>query len=523
MQKILSYLRCDFRHDLIAGIVVGLVALPLAIAFAVASGARPEQGLYTAIIAGVVICLLSGSKYQVSGSTGAFIVILLGIVNHHGIEGLLAAGFMAGILLVLMGVFRFGSIIKFIPYPVIIGFTSGIGLLIFTGQLPNFFGLTLTERPHGFIEMVQQLFYHLPHDITFSAFLIGAVTLLVLLLWPKWNTMFPAAPIALVVGTALSFLLPTVATVGNIPTGLPQFHPISLSLSDIRLLLPSALTIAMLGAMESLLSAVVADGMTGTKHNSNKELIAQGVGNIIIPWFGGIPATGAIARTAANIRNGAKTRISSVVHALTLLLIILFFAPYARYIPIAALAAILMIVAYKMSEVHHFRKLLTAPLSDIAVLLTTFSLTILLDLTVAVGTGVVLAALLFIKRASEINVSTLEENTRNGSQAALALREKIKNYPRISLYEINGPMFLGAASILEEEIAHKEHEILILTVKNVHVIDVTAIHALELIIDKIQQNKGHIILASVQPKVHRVLERQGLRPFIKTLTKGKYL
>ncbi|MBI4212627.1 MAG: STAS domain-containing protein [Deltaproteobacteria bacterium] len=509
MKKLLSYMRSSFRHDLIAGIVVGLVALPLAIAFAVASGARPEQGIYTSIIAGIAIGLASGSKFQVSGPTGAFVIILLGIVNAFGIGGLLIAGCMAGIILVLMGLFRFGSIIKYIPYPVIIGFTSGIGLLIFTSQLSHFFGISSVEKPHGWIQMLTMLFHHLPRDINVSSLAVGSITLFVSLFWRKIHQTFPAAPIALLVGTILSLFLGHTPVVGAIPTGLPHFQLLNFSWSWIPILLPSAFTIAVLGAIESLLSAIVADGMAGTKHNSNQELIAQGVGNIIIPFFGGIPATGAIARTAMNIRNGAKTRMASVVHSIVLIVIVLFFAPYAEHIPMAALAAILMVVAYRMSEAHHFRKLLTAPLPDVFVLLTTFFLTLFVDLTIAVGAGVVLASLLFIKNVSEITINTLEDNTQTGSSAALALRERVKDYPLISLYEVNGPMFFGAASFLEDQIAHKQHEILILTLKNVPVIDASAMHALDLIVEDIQQNNGKIILVSLQPQVLRALWRHG--------------
>lgn len=490
---------------------MGLVALPLAIVFAVAAGARAEQGLYSAIIGGFVIALFSGSRYQVSGPTGAFVIILLGIVNQHGMEGLILAGVLAGIILVLMGLFQFGSVIKFIPYPVVVGFTAGIGTLIFISQIKDFLGLPFVKNPHGFIEIVRELAQSFRHGVDGPTMLIGLITLSTAYFWGRFVKKFPASPIALAAGILTSlFFGDSVARIGNIPTGLPVFHPLYFSFEMLPKLLPAAFTIAMLGAIESLLSAVAADGMSGTKHNSNKELIAQGIGNIIVPFFGGIPVTGAIARTATNIKNGARTQVSSIVHSITLLLIILFFAPYAKHIPLAALAAILMTVAYQMSEPHHFLRLFKAPPADVAVLLTTFLLTIFFDLTMAVGAGVVLAALLFIKRVSEINIRTLEDNTKDGSEAALRLQAQIKDFPQITLYEINGPMFFGAASILEESIAHEKNEILILTLKNVNVIDVTAIHALELILEKIGANGGTVILASLQPKVRQVLKKQGL-------------
>ncbi|MBI4126225.1 MAG: sodium-independent anion transporter, partial [Deltaproteobacteria bacterium] len=410
-----NYSRTDFKHDLIAGVLVGLVALPLAIVFAVAAGARPEQGLYSAIIGGGVVALFSGSRFQVSGPTGAFVVILLGIVNQYGMNGLIIAGFLAGVILVLMGLFKFGLVIKFLPYPVIVGFTAGIGVIIFTSQIKDFFGLPFAHNPHGFIEIVKGLVESARHGVHIPTLIVGSTTLATLLVWGRYNKKIPASPAALLVGIVVSlFFGDAVARVGNIPSGPPLFHSLGLSLPMIPALLAPAFTIALLGAIESLLSAVAADGMTGTKHDSNKELIAQGIGNMVVPFFGGIPITGAIARTAANIRNGARTPMSTIIHSITLLLVMLFFSSYAKHIPMAALAAILMMVAWNMSEVHHFLRLFKAPIEDVAVLLITFFLTIFLDLTVAVGAGVVLAAMLFIKRVSEINIRTLADNTKEG-------------------------------------------------------------------------------------------------------------
>lgn len=507
--RIFKYLKTDFKHDLLAGVVVGLVALPLAIAFAIASGVKPEQGLYTAIIAGFIMAVLAGSKYQVSGPTGAFIVILLGIVNRFGVDGLLLAGFMAGVMLLIAGLLKFGTVIKYIPYPVTVGFTAGIGVIIFSGQIKDFFGLKFPHRPENFIETMKLVFEGIQQGINIYSLLIGAVTIGTFLIWKRINKKFPPAPIALAVGIIVSlFVAGKAVTIGNIPAGLPSFHMINLSWNNIVMLLPSAFTIFMLGAIESLLSAVVADGMTGDKHNSNKELIAQGIGNMVVPFFGGIAATGAIARTATNIRNGAKTRISGIIHALVLLLIILVFSNYAKFIPMAALAAILMMVAINMAEIPHFIDLFKAPKEDIAVLLATFFLTVFADLTVAVGLGLVLAALLFIKRVSEINIRTLRGVEM--SEGSMRLHESVKEFPLIQLYDINGPMFFGAASILQDQIEHRENEIMILRMKYVPVIDATAMHALEKIIDGVHKKNGRIFLATLQPKVQEALEKHGL-------------
>ncbi len=518
--KIKDYFSKKFRYDLTAGIIVGLVALPLAIAFAVASGASAQQGLYTAIIGGFLMALLSGSNFQVSGPTGAFIVILLGIVNHFGIEGLLVAGFLAGIILVLMGIFKFGSIIKYIPYPVIVGFTAGIGVIIFTGQLKDFFGLTFEHRPHGFIETITSVYHAFGTGFNKYAVIVGIVTILAYFIWQKFIKKFPAAPFALAAGIITSLFFTGIPTVGSIPSGLPEITFLNLHLNNIIMLLPSAFTIAMLGAIESLLSAVVADGMTGTKHNSNKELISQGIGNMVVPFFGGIPATGAIARTATNIKNGARTRIAGMIHAITLLLIVLILAPYASYIPMSALAAILMIIAFNMAEIPHFVKLLKAPKADTLVLITTFALTVFLDLTIAVGVGLILASLLFIKRVSEINITTLEDYRKNGFKGARKLHRKAIKTKNISYYEINGPLFFGAASILQDRIPHKKGEILILDLRHVYVIDTTAMRALEVILNKIHKNKGKVFLAGLNEQVRKELEEHGL---IHTLGGADYL
>lgn len=517
-QKVQEYLKTNFKFDLVAGLVVALIALPLAIAFSVASGARPEQGLYTSIIAGVVIGLLSGSNYQVSGPTGAFIVILLDVVNHFGLDGLMVAGFMAGVILVLLGVFQLGSIIKYIPYPVTVGFTAGIGVIIFTGQIKDFFGLQFEHRPHDFIDTLSMIMQHLSQGVNVSSIIIALVTLAAFLLWKKFVPKFPPSPFALFAGILASvvisvFFKDTLAApplVGEIPTGLPQFTALSFSWEKIKMMLPSAFTIAMLGAIESLLSAVVADGMTGTKHNSNKELIAQGVGNMILPFFNGIPATGAIARTAANIRNGGRTRMSSIIHGLALLLILLLFGSQAQYIPLAALAVILMMVAYNMAEIPHFLHLLKSPRQDAFVLMATFLLTVFTDLTMAVGVGIVLAAVLFIQRVSRLSVEKMTGVGDVGSPGSKRLHASLRDYPEIILYEVGGPLFFGVASEFENRIEHKPGEIIILRMKHVSHMDATGIHALEMIIDRAIKKEGHVFLSTLSDRLRLKLDKLGL-------------
>lgn len=514
-----AYFRRDFQHDLLAGIIVALIALPLAIAFAVASGARPEQGLYTSIIAGILMGVLSGSRFQISGPTGAFIVILLGVVNQFGLDGLMIAGFMAGVLLLAMGLTGLGSVIKYIPYPVTVGFTAGIGTIIFTGQIKDILGLKFPHRPEGIIQNFQFIFDALSQGFNFSSFLIALVTVVAFIIWKKRVKLIPPAPIALLAGLFASFVItnltqffPAPPLVGTIPSGLPAFQIPEFSWEKIQILIPSAFTIAMLGAIESLLSAVVADGMTGTKHNSNRELIAQGVGNMVLPFFGGIPATGAIARTAANIRNGGKTQMSAVIHGLVLLLIVLLAAPLAAYIPMAALAGILVMVAVNMAEIPHFIRLLSAPKEDAFVMVLTYLLTVFIDLTVAVGLGIVMASLLFIKRVSQLNINQVfDESLRSTSEGSKRLHASIADYPQIRMYELAGPLFFGAASKLEDQIEHDHGQILILRMKHVHSIDATAVHALEMLVEKaLHEKKGKVYLATLRPEVEKVLRKAGL-------------
>jgi SulP family sulfate permease len=401
-----GYTSAQLRADIVAGIVVGIVALPLAMAFAIASGVPPERGLYTAIVAGFLISVLGGSRVQIGGPTGAFVVIVGAIVHQYGYTGLAVATFMAGVVLVGMGLARLGGAIKFIPYPVTTGFTSGIAVIIFSSQVKDLFGLRMGPVPLEFVEKWEAYWANLG-TVSWPAIALSAGCLAVILLWPKVTRRIPGAVIVLVAATAVSALfgLP-VETIGSrfgqIPSGLPQPDLPAIGLAEVRDLVGPALTIAVLAAIESLLSAVVADGMIGGRHKSNIELVAQGVANIASPVFGGIPATGAIARTATNVKNGARTPVAGIVHALTLLLILVAFGGLAKYVPLAALAVILVVVAYNMSEWRSFRALLRGPKSDVVVLLVTFGLTVLVDLTVAVAVGMVLAAFLFMKQMADV-------------------------------------------------------------------------------------------------------------------------
>ncbi len=518
-QRVSVYFKRNFKADLLSGIIVGLIALPLAIAFAVASGARPEQGIYTSIIAGLVIGTLSGSRYQISGPTGAFIVILLGVVNKFGIDGLLIAGFMAGVILLVLGLFKFGTVIKFMPYPVTVGFTSGIAVIIFSGQIKDLLGLKFEHRPSDFVETVKFVYEGVLAGINSSAVLIGALTLIAFVLWGRFGSKrLPPAPIALATGIVTSLIIgrffnsmPAPALVGDIPSGLPHFSMLHFDFSTIKKLMPSAVTIAMLGAIESLLSAVVADGMTGTKHNSNRELVAQGVGNMVLPFFGGIPATGAIARTATNIKNGAKTRVSSIIHSVTLLIILLAAGPYAKFIPLATLAMILIIVAKNMAEIPHFIHLLKAPRQDVFVLLVTFLLTVFSDLTVAVGSGVVLSSLLLVQRASHLTVERLATDPeRLGTEGSERMHAETTCNQNIVMYELAGPLFFGVAAELENSIQTRKGDRLILRMKHVNHMDASAINILESIIDRARKNGGRIYLSTLQPKIYEKLEKIGI-------------
>jgi SulP family sulfate permease len=505
--------------NIIAGLIVGVIALPLAMAFAIASGAKPEQGIYTAIIAGFFVAIFGGSRFQIAGPTGAFVVVLLEITANYGIEGLQIATLMAGIILVFMGAMRLGSVIKFIPDPVIVGFTSGIALIIFVNEWKDFFGLTqVPGHLIYFHEKVIAILKALP-GMNFSTTLLGILSLGVMLGVPKINYIrhIPAPIVAIVVSVIIQsfFQVSDVATIGtvfgDIPRGLPSISLPSLSLSQIISLVGPAFTIALLGAIESLLSAVIADGMTGTKHNSNQELIGQGIANIMCPLFGGFAATGAIARTATSIRQGATNPLAAVIHSLTLLIIIYFLAPYAYYIPLCTLAAILFVVAYNMSDMKHFYYLLRhAPFYDILVLLTTFFLTIFTDLVVAVNVGVILAVLLFTKRMSQSVL--IEQETATKLRKELR-SSKLKTLPDdVLVYSFQGPFFFAAAEKLEHTLAviHEEPKILIFRLKGVPFMDITGLQTFQEIIQDLSKRDIKVILCEANQKVSLKVENTGM-------------
>src|SRR5690606_32068981 len=444
-----DYSRQQFVADVIAGVIVGIVALPLAIAFAIASGVSPERGIYTAVIAGFLISALGGSRVQIGGPTGAFVVIVYGIVQTHGIGGLSLATIMAGIMLIIMGLIRLGAAIKFIPFPVTTGFTSGIAVVIASSQVRDLLGLTMADVPADFLEKWSAYAEHIgtidPHAV-----IVAALALVIVIGWPRISRTIPAPFVAVIAATVLVPLLGLdVETIGSrfgdLSIGIPTPVMPDLSVDLVRQLIGPAFTIALLGGVESLLSAVVADGMTGMRHRSNVELVGQGIANIVTPLFGGMPATGAIARTATNVRSGGRTPVAGIVHAITILLVGVFFGRWVAYIPLAALASILIVVAYHMSEWRTFVGEFSGPRSDIAVLLTTFVLTVLIDLTVAIQAGMVLAAFLFMRRMAEVtNISAVKkEFADEDGTGADGLPVEVP--PGIAVYEINGPFFFGAA------------------------------------------------------------------------------
>jgi SulP family sulfate permease len=502
-------------NNILAGVIVGIVALPLAMAFAIASGAKPEQGLYTAIVAGGLTSLFGGSRMQIGGPTGAFIVILAGITAEYGIAGLQVATLMAGVMLLLMGLARLGGVIKFIPDPVIVGFTSGIGVIIWVGQWKDFFGLTPVAGVAHFHEKFWHLLQALP-AMQLEPSLIGLLTLALVILSPRVFKRIPSPLIAMVVATLVQwyFNFASVSTIGSafggIPQTLPHFQVPMVTFSEVLLLIGPAFTIALLGAIESLLSAVVADGMTGTKHNSNQELVGQGIANIISPLFGGFASTGAIARTATNIRNGGNSPLAGIVHVITLVVIVLLLAPLASHIPLSALAAILFVVAYNMSEMHRFAHMVrTAPKSDVAVLLITFLLTIFGDLVIAVNIGVVLACLLFMKRMSKAVV--IEQQPYQ--QLLLETENKDFKLPADTVvFNIEGPFFFGAAQNLESalESVHGQAKILILRLGRVPFIDATGMRSLQDLIASCKRHNTRLVFCEAQANVRAKLKNAGL-------------
>jgi len=501
-----NYSRQQFGKDLLAGIIVGIVALPLAIAFAIASGVSPEKGLFTAVIAGFIISAMGGSKVQIGGPTGAFIVIVYGIVQVYGVNGLIIATFMAGIMLIIMGFARLGSIIKFIPHPLIVGFTSGIALIIFSSQMKDFFGLQMGSVPADFIDKWQSYFLSF-NSFSITSTIIGVVTVAIIVAWPYVTHKLPGSLIAILLTTAAVqiFHLP-VETIGSrfgtIQSSFPMPSFPHLDFETIKRLIQPAFTIAILCGIESLLSAVVADSMIGGSHRSNMELVAQGTANIFSALFGGIPATGAIARTATNVKNGGRTPIAGIIHSIVLLIIILFVGKWAALIPMATLAGILVVVAYNMSEWHSFLSVTKGPRSDVAVLLITFFLTVIVDLTVAIEIGMVLAAFLFMRnmtKSSNVNILTNEMNREDAGQEI----EPVSNYSiphGVEVFEINGPLFFGAAYKFKDamKFIEKTPKVLIVRMRRVPIIDATGIRMLADLHKESESSGTKLVLSEVE-------------------------
>ncbi|MBS4211513.1 SulP family inorganic anion transporter [Neobacillus rhizophilus] len=505
--------------DLLSGLIVGVIAIPLGMAFAIASGVKPEYGIYTTIVAGILISLFGGSKYQIGGPTGAFIPILFGIVMTYGYENLLIAGFMAGVILVLMGVFKLGSLIKYIPRPVTIGFTAGIAVTIFTGQIASFLGLEGIKKHEEFILNIKEIVVHLGSTNIFSI-LTAAICLATIIITPKIAPKVPGPLIGLVVSTAAASLFypGQVATIGTaygqIPSTLPALHLPELNMDIILELIRPAFIIAMLGGIESLLSAVVADGMTGSRHNSNKELVGQGIANMITPLFGGIPATGAIARTATNIKNGAVSPLSGIFHGIVVLLVLIFFAPYASFIPLASMAPILMVVAWNMSERKVFAHIFKTKSTDSLVLVVTFLLTVFVNLTVAVEVGLVMSAILFVKRMSDVMITAkaLPNPQTNRAKVETGMVTDTHDCPQISIFNIEGPLFFGAALTFEETIMNTINyrpKILLLRMGRVPFMDTTGEANLASIVRHFSKN-GIVLISGINPQPESVLKKTGL-------------
>lgn len=518
-----NYSKADFTTDLMAGIIVGIVALPLAIAFGIASGVSPEKGIITAIVAGFIISFLGGSKVQIGGPTGAFIVIIYGIIQQYGISGLMVATMMAGVLLILLGIFKLGTVIKFIPYPIIIGFTSGIAVTIFTTQIADIFGLQFNGEkvPGDFIGKWLLYFRHFD-SVNWWNFAVSAVSIFIIAITPKFSKKIPGSLIAIILVTAGVYFLKAnggvtcIDTIGDrfsIKAQLPDAAIPPLDWAAVKALFPVAITIAVLGAIESLLSATVADGVIGDRHNSNTELIAQGIANVVSPIFGGIPATGAIARTMTNINNGGRSPIAGIIHAVILLLILLFLMPLAQYIPMACLAGVLVIVSYNMSGWRVFKGLLNNPKSDVAVLLITFFLTVIFDLTVAIEVGLIIAGVMFMRRVMETTqISVITDEIAPENESDIVVHEEHLIIPDgVEVYEINGPYFFGIATKFEEIMSHlgDRPKIRIIRMRKIPFIDSTGIHNLTILCEMSQKENIHIILSGVNPKVHAVLEHSG--------------
>lgn len=517
-----------FYKDLISGVIVGIVALPLAIAFGIASGVSPEKGLFTAIIAGFIISFLGGSKVQIGGPTGAFIVIVYGIVQEFGVTGLAIATMIAGVMLIAMGLLKLGSIIKFIPYPVVVGFTSGIALTIFTTQIKDLLGLQTGTLPGDFIH--KWITYgNSINTVNLWSMGIGVLSIVIIAITPKFSKKIPGSLIAIILMTIVVYFLRNkfgiqgIETIGDrftIDPSLPKAATPEINFSAIETLLPTAFTIAMLGAIESLLSATVADGAIGDKHDSNTELIAQGIANVVTPIFGGIPATGAIARTMTNINNGGRTPVAGIVHAVVLLLILLFLGGLTKHIPMACLAGVLVIVAYNMSEWRTFKALLKNSKSDVSVLLTTFLLTVIFDLTIAIEIGLLLAVLLFLRRISETTtISIFKNDVAESDYIEGSTDAELLQIPKgVEVYEIEGPFFFGVATKFEETMKQigDKPKVRIIRMRKVPFIDSTGTHNLENLIRMSMKDKTMILLSGVNENVHSVLTKVGIEKLLGT-------
>ena len=517
-----GYNKTTFMSDLMAGVIVGIVALPLAIAFAIASGVSPEKGIITAVIAGFIVSALGGSKVQIGGPTGAFIVIVYGVIQQYGISGLTVATIIAGVLLVLLGVFKLGTVIKFIPYPVVVGFTSGIAVTIFTTQMTDVFGLSFGGEtvPGDFIGK-WMLYFKYFNTVNWWNFIVSVTSVIIIAVTPKISKKIPGSLVAIILVTIgvwclkSFFGIDSIDTIGDrfsINSQLPKAEMPALDWEAIKNLFPVAVTIAALGAIESLLSATVADGMISDHHNSNTELIALGVANMVTPIFGGIPATGAIARTMTNINNGGRTPVAGMIHAVILLLILLFLMPLARFIPMACLAGVLVVVSYNMSGWRSFTALLKNPKSDVIVLLITFFLTVIFDLTVAIAVGLLLACLLFIKRIMETTeITAIKEEIHVEDEAGIMHDESITIPAGVEVYEINGPYFFGVATQFEELMSdfRDKSKVRVIRMRKVPFIDSTGIHNLSNFCEMSFKNKIVVVLSGVNPQVHSALHKAG--------------
>ena len=515
-----NYSRGKFTADLMAGIIVGIVALPLAIAFGIASGVSPEKGLVTAIVGGLIVSLLGGSNVQIGGPTGAFIVIVYGIIAKFGFEGLAIATFIAGIIMLAVGLLRLGTVIKFIPYPIVVGFTGGIALTIFTTQIKDLFGMRIEQMPADFISKWVVYLQNIG-SIDWCSLAVGVVSILIILLTPKVSRKVPGSLAAIILVTVACWFLrryagmESVETIGDrftINAALPRPTGISFNMETINLLLPSAFTIAILGSIESLLSATVADGVTGDRHNSNTELIAQGAANMIVPLFGGIPVTGAIARTMTNINNGGRTPVAGVVHAVVLLLILLFLSPLTKHIPMACLAGVLVVVSYNMSEWRTIRAMMHNPKSDVAVLVVTLLLTVVFDLTIAIEVGLVMAILLFMKRVMEsTNIKVIHDQMQIHHDGE-NFDEQLSIPADTEVYEIEGPFFFGIANKFDEAMRRvkKSSRIRVVRMRKVTFIDSTGIHNLEIFIRSSHREGRVVILSGVNETVRAALESAGV-------------